>query len=90
MAVDRNVLNAIRTRVAQPLSSQTVSNRTTIEEAEIPIGTSPLTWLYQTIDPLPGDRSQRWILLHDGLGLMDEWQTLGDIEFAIDPRIDCR
>ena len=54
------------------------------------MGLSPLTWLYQTVDPLPGDRSQRWILLHDGLGLMDEWQTLGGIEFAIDPRIDRR
>jgi hypothetical protein len=30
------------------------------------------------------------ILLHDGLGLMDERQTLGGIEFAIDPRIDRR
>jgi hypothetical protein len=30
------------------------------------------------------------ILLHDGLGLMDEQQTLGGIEFAIDPRVDRR
>jgi hypothetical protein len=30
------------------------------------------------------------ILIHDGLGLIDERQTLGGIEFAIDPCIDRR
>jgi hypothetical protein len=54
------------------------------------LGLSPLTWLYQTVDPLPGDRLQRWILLHDGLGLIDGRQTLCGTEFAIDPRIDRR
>ena len=38
------------------------------------------------VDPFPGDRQQGWVLLHDGFGLVDQWQTLGGIDFPVDLR----
>ena len=38
------------------------------------------------VDPFPGDRQQRRVLLHDGFGLMDQLQTPGGIDFTVNPR----
>ena len=38
------------------------------------------------VDRFPGDRQQRRILFHDGLGLVDQRQALGGIDFPIDLR----
>src|SRR3981189_1400366 len=36
------------------------------------------------VDPLPGDRQQRRVLLHDGFSLVNKCQTLSGINFLVD------
>ena len=36
------------------------------------------------VDPLSGDRQQRWVLLRDGFSLANKCQTLGGIHFLVD------
>ena len=47
---------------------------------------TPHVIVAELVDPLPGARQQRRVLLHDGFRLVDQWQTAGGIDFPVDPR----
>src|SRR5271156_3514741 len=58
-----------------------------VEDAEIGARVETLdVTVPDLVDPFPGDRQQRRVLLHYGFGLVDQWQTLGGIGFPVDPR----